>query len=119
MKLTKKIIGIILALFVLISGVGHFITPEMYFPLIPDFLPKTVVNILAGAAELLLGIGVFIPSFRKRALLGIGALMVAFLPIHIWDLLKENPFMGSKIAALARVAIQFALIYLPWFSRKE
>jgi uncharacterized membrane protein len=119
MKLTKKIIGIILALFVLISGVGHFITPEMYFPLIPDFLPKTVVNILAGAAELLLGIGVFIPSFRKRALLGIGVLMIAFLPIHIWDALKESPIMGSKTAAMGRIAFQFVLIYLPWFSSKE
>ncbi|MEN2280876.1 hypothetical protein AAGF08_01975 [Algoriphagus sp. SE2] len=118
MKLTKRIIGIILALLLLVSGIAHFIIPEFYFPLIPDFLPKSVANIFAGGVEILLGIGVFIPSFRKHALLGIFILMIIFLPIHILDALKENPAIGTKAVAFTRIAIQLVLIYLPWFARK-
>jgi uncharacterized membrane protein len=118
MKITKKIIGIVLALLLLVSGIAHFITPEMYYPMIPDFLPKSVVNLLAGAVEIILGIGVFIPKFSKKALLGIFLLMIIFLPIHILDALKENPVIGTKTGAIVRIAIQFLLIYLPWFARK-
>jgi uncharacterized membrane protein len=119
MKLLKKVIGIILALLLLLSGITHFITPEFYFPLIPDFLPKSIVNLLAGGVEIILGIGVFIPSFRKKALLGIFFLMIIFLPIHILDALKENPAIGTKTVALVRIAIQLVLIYLPWFASKD
>ncbi|WP_152000303.1 MULTISPECIES: hypothetical protein [unclassified Imperialibacter] len=119
MKTAKTILGIVLALFLIFSGVNHFTTPEMYLPLIPDFLPKSIVNVLAGVVEIILGIGVFIPTFKKRALLGIFLLMVAFLPIHIWDALKENPAIGTKTVALVRIGIQLVLIYLPWFARKD
>lgn len=118
MKLTKKIIGIVLALLLLVSGVAHFITPETYYPMIPDFLPKSVVNLLAGTVEIILGIGVFIPKFSKKALLGIFLLMIIFLPIHILDALKENPVIGTKTGAIVRLVIQFLLIYLPWFAKK-
>ena len=94
-------------------------TPEMYFPLIPDFLPETFINVLAGIVEILLGVGVFIPSFRKEALRGIFILMLIFLPIHIWDALKENPAIGTKTVAMERIAIQFGLIFLPWFAQRD
>lgn len=119
MKLAKQIIGIILALLLLLSGIVHFINPEFYFPLIPDFFPKTLVNHFAGIVEILLGIGVLIPYLRKKALLGIFILMIIFLPLHIFDALKENPAIGTKTVALVRIAIQLVLIYLPWFARKD
>lgn len=97
----------------------HFISPEFYFPLIPDFLPKNIINILAGLAEIILGIGVIVPALRKKALWGIFILMVIFLPIHIWDALKENPAVGSKSIAMLRIGIQFVLIFLPWFAQKD
>ena len=119
MKLTKQIIGIVLALLLILSGIGHFMNPEMYLALTPDFLPKSIVNVLVGGMEIVLGIGVFIPSMRRLALLGIFLLMIVFLPIHILDALKETPVIGSKTIALVRIPIQFVLIYLPWFARKE
>lgn len=117
MKLAKKIIGIVLALFLIVSGIGHFMNPEMYFPFIPDFLPKSIINALAGGVEIILGIGVFIPKYKKMALLGICLLMLVFLPIHIIDAFKETPVIGSKTAAIVRIGVQFVLIYLPWFAR--
>lgn len=119
MKLAKRILGILFALFMLFSGVNHFITPEMYFPLIPDFLPKTIVNLLAGVVEIVLGIGVFIPATRKKALLGICLLMIMFLPVHIMDAFKENPAIGSQNVALIRIGVQFIFIYLPWLAQQD
>lgn len=119
MTLTKKIVGIVLAVMLILSGVFHFVNPEMYYPLTPDFLPKYILNALAGGAEIALGVGVFIPSLRRMALIGISLLMVAFLPVHIMDALKEEPFMGTKAAAYVRIGVQFVLIYLPLFARKR
>ena len=118
MSLLKKIIGIILAIMLISSGVGHFMAPEMYYPMIPDFLPQPAVNIAAGLAELVLGIGVFVPAYRTKALIGIFLLMLVFLPVHIWDAMKEVPVIGSKTMGYVRIGIQFVLIYLPWYARK-
>jgi len=40
--------------------------------------------------------------------------MIAFLPIHVWDLFRAEPAIGSMNAAIIRVLIQFVLIYLGW-----
>lgn len=119
MKLTKKIIGIVLALMLILSGVFHFVNPEVYFPLTPDFASKYLLNYLVGGAEIALGLGIFIPSYRRLALLGVSILMIIFLPVHIADALKDEPFIGTKTVAYVRIAIQFVLIYLPLFARKK
>ncbi len=74
--------------FMIFGGVNHFIKPEMYFPFIPDFFPKEVTNTLAGVAEIVLGVGIFIPRFRHQAAVGILILMCGFLPLHIWDVFR-------------------------------
>lgn len=82
----------------------------MYFPMIPDFLPKNATNILVGLAEIMVGIGVFIPVLRSWATVGILVLMIAFLPIHILDIFKDQPAIGNHNLALVRLPIQFILI---------
>lgn len=119
MKLAKKSIGIALALLLILSGIAHFINPEMYFPITPNFLPKYLLNAFAGGIEIILGVGVFIPTYRRTSLLGISLLMLAFLPVHIWDALQDEPFVGSKMNAYSRIALQFLLIYLPFIARKQ
>jgi hypothetical protein len=42
------------------------------------------------------------------------ALMTGFFPIHVWDLLKDEPFIGSKIGAAVRLVLQLLLIYTGW-----
>jgi uncharacterized membrane protein len=119
MKLAKKIIGYLMAALLIFGAVGHFLTPENYTGFIPEFLPEQLVNWLTGIVEGLLGIGVFIPAYRKKALLGITVLMILFLPIHVIDFLSENPVIGTKTAATIRLVVQFVFIYLPWFAYKD
>ena len=119
MKTLKQVLTILFGIILILSGVSHLIKPESFFPFIPDFLPKRAINILAGIVELGLGVGVFIPRFRSVATFGILLLMLTLLPIHIIDVFKETPAIGSHQLALIRLPVQFVLIVWAWFIYKE
>lgn len=115
MKYLKLVLTILFAAFMIYGGINHFIKPEFYEPFIPDFIPKDFANYASGILEIVLGIGLLIPKYRKEAALGLVALMIAFLPIHIWDLFRENPAIGSTQAAWIRVPFQFLFIAWAWW----
>jgi uncharacterized membrane protein len=118
MKILKLVLSIILGLFLIFGAYGHIASPEISGGFIPDFLPKTPVHILTAIVEAGLGVLTLIPKTRKYGLTGIFFLMIAFLPIHIIDLLSENPVIGSKTAAGIRLVMQFVLIFLAWFANR-
>jgi uncharacterized membrane protein len=103
----------------LAGGLMHFVAPAMYDPFIPDFLPKRLVTYGSGIVEILLGIGLLMPAYRKYAATGVFLLMLAFLPIHVLDVFKENPAIGSKMAAWIRLPVQFVLIYWGFSVKKS
>jgi len=115
MKIVKRIATLLLALFMLIAGANHFISPETYSPLIPDLLPEALVNSLAGLVEVALGIGLLLPASRYWAAMGIVVLMIAFLPLHVWDVFRETPAMGSQGAAIGCMVVQFVFIAWAWW----
>lgn len=115
MKNIKLLLTLAFGAFMVFAGVMHFARPAMYEAFIPDFLPRDLVNYGSGLLEIALGIGTFIPRFRRSAALGILVLMIAFLPLHVMDVFKENPAIGSHQAALIRLPIQFVLIAWAWF----
>ena len=119
MKKNKLILTFIFGAFLIYGGINHFLKPEMYFPFFPDFLPKEILNYLVGILEIAIGFGVFIPQWRKIATVGILIMMLAFLPLHIWDVFRENPAIGSHQASLVRLPIQFVLIAWAWFVSKD
>ena len=115
----KLILTFLLGAFMIYGGVNHFLKPAMYFPFIPDFLPKEAVNYLAGIAEIVVGVCAFIPKFRSWGTLGILILMVLFLPLHIMDVFKESPAIGTHKAALIRLPFQFLFIAWAWFINRK
>jgi uncharacterized membrane protein len=119
MKILKLILTFLFGAFMIFGGVNHFLKPAMYFPFFPDFLPKEALNYLVGIAEIVVGVGVFIPQYRTQAALGILYMMLAFLPLHIIDVFKDHPAIGSHEATLVRLPVQFVFIAWAWFiSRK-
>ena len=103
----------------IVAGINHFRHSAIYLPFIPEFLPQQFVNQTTGIIEILLGMGVFIPQFRQRAAFGIFLLMIIFLPLHVWDVFRDKPAIGSHQIALIRLPIQFLLIFIGWFIRKK
>lgn len=115
----KIILTYLLAFIMLQAGVMHFINPQVYYPFIPEFLPKEFVNYATGVVEILLGIGTILKRFRGYGTLGILLLMIAFLPLHIIDVFKENPAIGTHQLAIIRLPLQFVLIAWAWFINKK
>jgi uncharacterized membrane protein len=119
MKITKLVLTFLFGAFMVFGGVNHFLKPAMYLPFIPDFLPGEAINYVSGIAEIIVGIGVFIPKFRSLSTLGILIMMLLFLPLHIIDVFKEHPAVGSHQVALIRLPLQFVLIFWAWFIHKK
>jgi uncharacterized membrane protein len=81
----KKLIIQGMGYFYLVAGFNHFISPEFYTPLIPPFFSNAeLINILAGIAEVLLGLGVLYYPTRSRAAWGVVLMLIAFIPSHIY-----------------------------------
>ena len=109
-------IKLLLALFITYAGVQHFLNPDFFLKVIPPFLKDFALPIvyISGVIEIVIGLLLFTNKFQRIGALSFFLLMLAFLPLHIWDVFAENPFTGSRNAALIRLAMQFVLIALPW-----
>jgi len=110
----KHILPVLLAALMLFSAYNHIVKPDFYSAFIPAFISESFANILSAILEAVIGVALIIPKLRQWGGIGFFLLMLAFLPIHIWDLFKDAPAIGSKNAAIIRVLIQFVLIYLGW-----
>lgn len=107
----KNLVVYLLAFMMLAGAVAHLAVPQFYAPLIPEFIPVALANILSTIVEGAIGIALLVPKYRKWGGLGFLLLMIAFLPLHIWDLTKSVPMVGSKGAAIFRLFMQFVLMY--------
>lgn len=101
--------------FLLVAGINHFANPEFYAAFIPAWLQQDFANVGSGIAEIALGVGLFIPAARKWAAWGALVLMTLFLPLHVWDVLRDEPAIGSRTAAWVRLPIQLLLIVWMWW----
>ena len=119
MKILKQILTILFALFMISAGVYHFVNPTMYLPFITASLPGHAVIYMSGIAEMGVGVAALIPNTKHWGTLGILILMIAFLPLHIIDVFKDNPAIGTHQLALTRLPIQFVLIAWAWFINKK
>lgn len=119
MSIFLKLATGFLSLILIISAIGHIINPELYAGFIPEFLPATPVNIASAIVEFVLGVGLLFQQYRRIAFLGVFILMLAFLPIHSFDLFREEPVIGTMTAAIIRVIVQFGLIGMAWWGWKQ
>lgn len=81
----NKISLYFLSVFFIFAGVNHFVNPDFYYGLIPDFLPYPIfINDASGVLEIVLGLGLLLKNYRKIAALGILVLLVLFIPSHVF-----------------------------------
>ena len=98
------------AIVLLIAGTYHFINPTFYYPFMPAWFPKVLANAAGGIAEIGIGLLMLFPASRTYGLYAAVALMLLFLPLHLIDLLRDRPVIGSKTIAVFRLLLQFVLI---------
>ncbi len=81
----KGLLKISLIVFYAFAGTYHFINPNFYLGLIPDYLPcPLMINYIAGVVEVVLAIGIVFKPTRRLAAFGLIAMLVAFIPSHVY-----------------------------------
>jgi len=122
--LLKKISFIVIPVFYIAAGINHFLHPDGYYKIIPDYLPYPVfINLFSGAAEIILGAFFLFSQTRIMASYGIIALLFAFIPAHIVMIQKgfclSNGYCLPAWATWVRLfPLQFLLMFWVWVCRK-
>lgn len=110
--------------FYILAGSYHFIHPEFYYGLIPDYLPyHQAINYTSGFLEIVLAIGVAIPKTRLMAVKAIITLLVLFVPSHIYFIqigacIEGMLCVAPWIAWIRLLVIHPLLIFWAWSVRK-
>lgn len=74
-----------MAVFYLLAGINHFRSPATYMAIVPDYIGHAaIINILSGIAEIVCAILLFIPATKRWGIYGIVAMLIAFVPAHIY-----------------------------------
>lgn len=96
-----------------LAGLMHFIKPKMYIAIIPDYLPqKSMLNLLAGFAEILLAVGLLFDETRSISATSIILMLLIFLIVHFNMLRNKKTSRGiPRWILVLRIPLQFFLIW--------
>ncbi len=116
MTLFKTIICFLLAGFFIFAGITHFTQDSVYAEIVPPLLPFPYAIVwITGVMEIIMGIGLLMPRWRRLAGMLLAPFLLAVLPANIYMAIADIPFNGKDLTAAQlwiRVALQFPLIAL-------
>lgn len=120
----KTISVVIMIIFYLLAGINHFLHPQIYYALIPPYLScPHFINLASGAAEITFGSMLIFAPTRKQGAFGIVALLVLFIPAHIY-MIQKGGCMSAQLCIPVWLAwvrlfpLQFMLIAWARFHAK-
>ena len=107
-----------LALFFIVAGMAHFITPAPYLAIMPPYVPWPIAMVaVGGAAEILGGLAVCFRSTRRAAGWGLIALLLAVFPANV-QALSTGMVVGGYVVPewilWARLPLQLLLLTWIW-----
>jgi uncharacterized membrane protein len=108
-----------LALFFIIAGTAHFISPAPYLAIVPTYLPWPAAMVaLSGVAEILGGVGVCLRSTRRAAGWWLSALLIAVFPANIHAISTGMIIGGHALPAwILWARLPFQLLFIAWVYR--
>jgi len=114
-----------MAVLYVVGGFNHLMNPAFYLAIMPPDLPDPErLNVLAGLAEIVLGVFVLEPRVRALAAWGIIALLIAVFPANVYVALEnvgwEGPGTGAGVWNWVRLPLQGVLaLWAWWYTRPE
>jgi uncharacterized membrane protein len=120
-KYIKLVTKYLFAAFYIFAGVRHFVRPEFYLKIMPDYLPwhKELV-FLSGVAEVLLGVLLAVPRTSRLAGWGLIALLIAIFPANIYLYQHQEILPAPPWVHLLRLPLQVVLIlFAYWYTRPD
>lgn len=104
-------------------GVRHFIDPDFFVAIMPDYLPYHLEAVyISGAFEIILGGMLFFKKSRWIAGWGLIALLVAVFPANVFLAQNETAQQTlniSQITAIIRLPFQALFIGLAYWHTKD
>lgn len=115
----KYISSLIMGTGFIFVGILHFVRPSGFIAIVPPFLPAHEALVyISGVFEILGGIGLFLPQFRRFAVIGLLILVVAVFPANIYMVMHPEEFAKGWITPLAlwiRLPLQPLLLWWLWY----
>lgn len=101
------------------AGLNHFLVPDAYAAIIPDWLPAHVALVqVSGVAEIAGGLGLALVATRRAAAWGLIALFVAVFPANVHMAIHHLP-LGDHVVPTwllwARLPLQAVLVAWAWW----
>ncbi|MDG3002380.1 DoxX family protein [Paludisphaera mucosa] len=110
-KIAKVVAKTLFAALFIAGGVAHFVTPETYMKIMPDYLPyHRELVLLSGVFEVALGVLLLIPRTSRLAAWGLIALLVAVFPANVEMYRHAERFSIPPALLLLRLPLQGLLI---------
>ena len=123
MGLFKKITIYFMGSAYIYVGIRHFIDPNFFLAIMPDFLPYHLEAVyISGAFEILLGGMLLFKKSRRIAGWGLIALLIAVFPANIYLAQNEaaqHALNISQTAAYIRLPFQALFIGLAFWHQKN
>jgi uncharacterized membrane protein len=105
-----------LALFFIVAGTAHFISPAPYLAIVPTYLPSPAAMVaLSGVAEILGGLGVCFRATRRAAGWWLIALLIAVFPANIHAISTGMNIGGHPLPPwILWARLPFQLLFIVW-----
>ncbi|MEM7485197.1 MAG: hypothetical protein AAF348_08305 [Bacteroidota bacterium] len=117
----KKIFFFAFVVFYILAGIYHFVNPEFYYGLIPDYLPfPKLLNFASGFFEMLFGALVLFSKTRKIGGYGIIILLLLFIPSHMYFIqigscVEKGLCVSPWISWTRLIAVHPLLLFWAWW----
>lgn len=114
METLKLILKFVYAAFFIYAGYNHFKIPKFFLKITPPWVPfPKAVNIIVGIAEIVLGIGLLLPSLQQYAAWGMIILLIAVFPANIYHYTSGGA--GTKVSMkFLKWRLPFQSVFLAW-----
>lgn len=105
-----------LAALMMTMGTLHFVKPQFFIDIVPDYLPAPELLVqVSGVFELLGGLGLLVPMTRRFSAFGLIALFVAVFPANVYMATHHITPTGTPVLPVfllwARLPLQAVLIW--------
>lgn len=103
------------------SGVSHFVTPDFYESIVPEFLPNAKLLVIAtGIIEILLGAFFAYKPTARYAAWALIIYLIAMFPVNVLMALHPERFpQFAPLGLWLRLPLQTLLITLAYFLSRE
>ncbi len=103
------------------SGVSHFVTPDFYESIVPEFLPNPkLLVIVTGIVEILLGLFFAYKRTSRYAGWALIVYLIAMFPVNVLMALHPERFpQFAPLGLWLRLPLQTLLITLAYFLSRD